>query len=170
MERSAKSAARRPTGRRGTGPVTPYLTVADAAASLAFYARAFGFKPGVTITSPEGKIIHALMRCGRAAAVMFSPEGICSGSMKAPAHSGAENPVTMYVHCLEVDALADRARAAGATILTEPADMLWGERIARIEDPDGYVWCFASKVGEFDPAKMPPVPEESADSAFDMEF
>ena len=169
-ERPAKTAAGRPVRRRSTGPVTPYITVADATASLAFYAQAFGFKAGETITSSDGKVIHAVMYCGRAAAVMLSPEGIWSGTMKTPAHSGAENPITMYVRCIKVDALADRARGAGATILTEPADMFWGDRVARIEDPDGYVWCFASKLGEFDPAGVPSAAEESADPGFDIEF
>ena len=156
--------------RRGTGPITPYLTVADATASLAFYARAFGFRVGETITSPDGKVIHVVMRCGRASDVMFSPEGIWSGTMKSPLHSGAECPLTMYVRCIEVDALADQARAVGAKILTEPTDMPWGDRIVRIEDPDGYVWCFASKTGEFDPAKLPSAAEESAGADFDIEF
>ena len=172
MERSVKTkAAPSATGRRRImGPVTPYLTVADATTSLAFYAQAFGFKPGVILTSPDGKVIHAVMNSGRVAAVMFSPEGIWSGTVKAPAHSGAENPITMYVRCLEVDALADRARAVGAKILTKPTDMFWGDRVVRIEDPDGYIWCFASKVSEFDPAKMPTLAEESSGSEFDIEF
>lgn len=169
-ERTVKTAGSRPVSRRGTGPVTPYLTVADAAASLAFYAQAFGFKAGETITSPDGRIIRAVMRCGRATVVMFSPEGIWSGTMKAPVRSGAECPLTMYVRCLEVDARADQARAVGAKILTEPTDMFWGDRIARIEDPDGYIWCFASEIGEFDPAKMPSVAEESTGSDIDIAF
>jgi len=166
----AKAAAKKPAKRRSAGPITPYLTVADATASLTFYAQAFGFKPGVTISAPDGKVIHAVMHCGRAVAVMFSPEGTWSGTMKTPAHSGAENPITMYVRYAEVDALADRARAAGATILTEPTDMFWGDRIARIADLDGYVWCFASKIGKFDPAKMPPVGEESVDFDLDIQL
>jgi uncharacterized glyoxalase superfamily protein PhnB len=166
----AKAAAKKRPKRRGAGPVTPYLTVADATASLAFYAQAFGFKPGVTISAADSRIIHAVMHCGHAVAVMFSPEGTWSGSMKAPAHSGAENPITMYVPRFKVDALTERARAAGATILTEPADMFWGNRIARIADPDGYVWCFASKTGKFDPAKMPPVADESADFDLDIQL
>jgi uncharacterized glyoxalase superfamily protein PhnB len=166
----AKAAAKKPAKRHSAGPITPYLTVADATASLAFYAQAFGFKPGVIISAADGRIIHAVMHCGRAVAVMFSPEGIWSGIMKTPAHSGAENPITMYVPYFEVDALADRARAAGATILTEPTDMFWGDRIARIADPDGYVWCFASKIGKFDPAKMPEATEESADFDLDIEL
>lgn len=90
--------------------------------------------------------------------------------MKAPVRSGAECPLTMYVRCLEVDARADQARAIGAKILTEPTDMFWGDRIARIEDPDGYIWCFASEIGEFDPAKMPSVAEESTGSDIDIAF
>jgi uncharacterized glyoxalase superfamily protein PhnB len=165
-----KAAAKKAVRRRSTGPLTPYLTVVDATASLAFYAKAFGFKPGVTISSHDGKIIHVVMHYRGAVAIMFSPEGIWSGKMQAPVHSGAENPITMYVRCPKVDALTDRARAAGATILTEPADMFWGERIARIADPDGYVWCFATPVEKFDPGKMPRVAEERADSDLDIQF
>ena len=159
-------------------PVTPYLTVADVAASLAFYAQAFGFTPGMTLSSPDGKIIHAAMDYSGALAIQFSPQGIWSGSMQSPAHSGAENPITLHVRCPDVDAMTARARAAGATILSEPADMFWGERIARIADPDGYVWCFATRFGDFDPGKvpevveeiLPPAAEESPAADLDLEF
>jgi uncharacterized glyoxalase superfamily protein PhnB len=166
----AGTAAKKTRRPRAANRVTPYLTVVDAAASLDFYARAFGFKPGVTRSSREGKIIHAAMRYQGAVAIMFAPEGIYSGTMQAPAHSGAENPIMMHVNCPKVDALVARARAAGATILTEPADMFWGERIARVADPDGYVWCFAARIGEFDPAGMPQVATQVADSDFDFEL
>lgn len=81
--------------------------------------------------------------------------------MKAPATSKVENPVVLYVPCRNVDNLAARARSAGATIASEPEDMFWGERITRIVDPDGYVWCFAAKRGEFDATRIPPVVEQS---------
>ena len=144
--------------KRGS-PVIPYLTVSDAIASLAFYQQAFGFKRGETVSLPDGRLIQVVMHHAGAVAVKFSPEGICSGSMQAPVTSGAENPIVLYVPCRKVDDLTARARAAGATIAFEPQDMFWGERIARIVDPDGYVWCFAAKVGKFDPHKMPQVAE-----------
>jgi lactoylglutathione lyase len=31
----------------------------------------------------------------------------------------------------------DRLRAGGVVITEEPADQAWGERVARVEDPDG---------------------------------
>jgi len=37
----------------------------------------------------------------------------------------------------DVDALIETLRAEGVTVLRDPADMPWGERIATIADPDG---------------------------------
>ena len=141
----------------GGSPVIPYLTVKDAAASLAFYEHAYGFKRDKTLTLPDGTLLQVVMRHMGGVAFKFSPEGPWSGTMKAPATSGAENPIVLNVPCRKVDELTERARAAGATIASEPEDMFWGERIARIVDPDGYVWCFAATIGKFDPEKIPRV-------------
>jgi uncharacterized glyoxalase superfamily protein PhnB len=151
---------KRKAARRRASPVIPYLTVSDAVASLAFYEEAFGFKRGETVSLPDGRLIQVVMHHAGAVAFKFSPEGICSGSMQAPVTSGAEDPIVLYVPCRKVDDLTERARTAGATIASEPADMFWGERIARIADPDGYIWCFAAKVGKFDPHKIPRAAEE----------
>ncbi len=35
------------------------------------------------------------------------------------------------------DEAVERLRAAGATVTEEPADQPWGERVARVLDPDG---------------------------------
>ena len=157
----AKAETTRKRKAAGVNPVIPYLTVRDVVASLTFYERAFGFKRGETVSLPDGRLIQAVMLHAGTVAVKFSPEGVWSGSMQAPVTSGAENPVVLYVPCREVDDLTARARAAGATIAFEPQDMFWGERIARIVDPDGYVWCFAAKIGKFDPQKIPQAVEEN---------
>jgi len=43
----------------------------------------------------------------------------------------------MYVYVDDVDRLVAKLRAEGVTVLRDPADMPWGERIATIADPDG---------------------------------
>lgn len=43
----------------------------------------------------------------------------------------------MFVYVADVDELVPQLRAEGVTILKDPADMPWGERIASIADPDG---------------------------------
>lgn len=32
--------------------------------------------------------------------------------------------------------------------VSAPEDMFWHDRICRLQDPDGYIWCFATYLGE----------------------
>jgi catechol 2,3-dioxygenase-like lactoylglutathione lyase family enzyme len=43
----------------------------------------------------------------------------------------------------EVDAVTEEARAAGATIVREPAETFWGGYSAAFTDPDGHPWEIA---------------------------
>jgi lactoylglutathione lyase len=51
----------------------------------------------------------------------------------------------MFVYVDDVDAVLPRLRAAGVTVLREPADMPWGERMASVADPDGNPVALASE-------------------------
>lgn len=135
--------------------VTTYLTVADGARALAFYERAFGFTPGNVMREDDGRVGHAEMHYQGAIVIMFAPEGAWGSTDRTPAHMGLSLPLNFYVYCPDVDARTDEAKRAGAKVLAAPQDMFWGDRMAKLEDPDGYVWCFATRTGEFDPAKMP---------------
>jgi uncharacterized glyoxalase superfamily protein PhnB len=132
--------------------VCTYLTVKDADASLAFYEKAFGFEKKMSMPGPGGKTGHAEMSW-RGNVIMFSPEGM--GPCQAPVTTGARPPFTIYVYCDDVDALFKRATAAGAKVEQAPQDMFWGDRMCHLADPDGYLWNFATNVGDFDPSKIP---------------
>jgi uncharacterized glyoxalase superfamily protein PhnB len=43
-----------------------------------------------------------------------------------------------------VDEIAKRVKARGGVLLTEPADMPWGARVFRLQDPDGFTWAISS--------------------------
>ena len=60
----------------------------------------------------------------------------------APARPGGE--VVFLV--ADVDAEAERLRAAGATILAGPMDRVWGHRTLHVEDPDGFVVELAEEI------------------------
>ena len=45
-----------------------------------------------------------------------------------------------------IDAHCERARAAGAVIVREPADQFYGDRVYAARDPEGHVWSFAQTV------------------------
>jgi lactoylglutathione lyase len=43
----------------------------------------------------------------------------------------------LWVYAASCDAAVERLRGAGVTVIEEPADQPWGERVARVLDPDG---------------------------------
>ena len=45
-----------------------------------------------------------------------------------------------------VDALCERARAAGAKIEREPADQPYGDRVFTCLDPEGHSWSFGQTI------------------------
>jgi len=140
----------------GMNWLIPYLTVADADGAIDFYHRAFGFESEGTVAGPDGRVMHASMKYQGATVVMFSPEGsMGEHKMRTPAHMGVELPINLYVYTPDVDALAERIRAAGGVILQGPEDMFWGDRWMGVRDPDGYFWSFATNIGSFDPSKVP---------------
>jgi uncharacterized glyoxalase superfamily protein PhnB len=89
--------------------VSPYLTVMDAGASLAFYEAAFGFTTRFAKTGPDGSIMHAEM-AWHDGVIMFGPEGLGGGECRSPATLGISSPVSLYVYCEDVDVQAHRSR------------------------------------------------------------
>ncbi len=47
----------------------------------------------------------------------------------------------------DVDALAARAKAMGASVTQEPQDMFWGDRFAMFTDPFGHAWQIGAPKG-----------------------
>lgn len=135
--------------------LTPYLMVRDAEESLGFYEQAFGFERGNVMPAPSGGIGHAELHYRGKVIIMFAPEGAWGSTDQCPKSSGHKSSVGLYVYCEDVDALTARARAAGAEVLRDLEDAFWGDRMVVLGDPSGYHWTFATKVGEFDPTKIP---------------
>jgi uncharacterized glyoxalase superfamily protein PhnB len=133
----------------------PFLVVRDADAALAFYQKAFGLAKRMVMPGPDGKALHvevswhdAVIMLGREQATPKSPH-------RAPVTTGVPPAVGLYLYCDDVDALFDRATAAGAKGVQPPTDMFWGDRMCTVTDPDGHSWSFATNVADFDPSKAP---------------
>jgi len=47
---------------------------------------------------------------------------------------------------------------AGLEVIKVPLDMVsfHGDRTFRVEDPEGYIWDFATWTTDFDPSQLPP--------------
>lgn len=49
----------------------------------------------------------------------------------------ASQRVALWVYTDDCDALVAAVRHAGGTVIEAPVDQPWGERVARVTDPDG---------------------------------
>jgi uncharacterized glyoxalase superfamily protein PhnB len=122
--------------------LTPNLIVRDCAKAIEFYKAAFGAQELMRMPSPDGKTIwHAELRIGDS--TIFMNDEMPGMGTSAPAASNPV-PVTMWVYAQDCDAAFRRAVAAGAKPTMEPADMFWGDRVAAVADPYGYLWSFAT--------------------------
>ena len=111
---SGRQAAGPASGRRAAAPaggVTPYLIVKDAAAAIAFYTKILGAKEQYRLTDPSGKVGHAELAI-RNGQIFLADEFPSFGALAPPTVGGS--PVGLHVYVADVDAVMERARAAGA--------------------------------------------------------
>jgi PhnB protein len=126
--------------------ITPYLLYNDGEAALDFLGRAFGFEETLRYSGSEGQVDHAEMKLGDSQIYLGSPgEGY-----QNPRELG-QATVHLYIEVDDVDALFERATAAGAEVVEEPADQEYGQRRCGLLDPEGHKWWFAQTVHEMAP-------------------
>lgn len=112
--------------------VIPVLSCPDVVESSAWLRRAFGFMERLAIGSHRIQLSYG------------------SGSLVLV--DGTDGPATVMVRVEDADAHCARARAAGATILSEPTDHPYGERQYTATDPVGHTWTFSETIADVDPA------------------
>jgi uncharacterized glyoxalase superfamily protein PhnB len=127
--------------------IIPYVLYADVDAALEFLARAFGFQERLRYTGAEGYVSHAEMRLGDGIVFLGDP----GEAYRNPKQLGG-NTVLVNVYVDDVDAHCARARAAGAEIIEEPEDQVYGERRYAAADPEGHRWYFGQVVRDVSPA------------------
>jgi PhnB protein len=125
--------------------IIPMLVCRDVAAEIAFCVAAFEASELSRRTADDGSIVHALLEIQQSL-LMLHDESPHLGS-RAPEPDGS-SPVVTYLYGDDVDAVIERAVAAGAKILLPAADQSWGDRVGRILDPAGHVWNIAARIGE----------------------
>jgi PhnB protein len=135
----------------GYSTLIAYLAVDDAAAAIEFYQRAFGAKERVRMDAPHGKIGHAEVEIGDSLIMFADP--FPQSSTKSPKELGGTTAsFLMYVE--DVDAAVKKAVDAGGTILMEPEDQFWGDRLGSVTDPFGHVWQIATHVEDLEPDEI----------------
>jgi uncharacterized glyoxalase superfamily protein PhnB len=133
--------------------------VTGGVAALEFYKKAFGAKELERELTPGGKLIHGRLRIGDS---MLMLSDVFPGSNVASPSAVGTTTVTLHIYSKDVEALWDRAIAAGAKVTMPLEDQYWGERYGHLLDPFGHHWSLAMRV------KMPRA-ERAAKKKYAME-
>lgn len=86
---------------------------------------------------------------GNSAIVVAKP-GIHADAAPSTLESPGAHSVTLRV--TNIDQLFERAQAAGARVLAEPADHMYGERQCSFVDPWGRPWTLSETIFDSDPS------------------
>jgi PhnB protein len=135
---------------KGYHSISPSLTCKNAARAMEFYKQVFGAEEIMRMPGPGGVIMHAEMRIGDS--VIFLNDEI-PGMAKAPDGTSL-NPVYLFLYTEDVDSVCSRAVAAGSKITMPIANMFWGDRYGKFNDPFGHSWGVATHVEDVAPEEM----------------
>lgn len=135
----------------GFRTVTPHLICNGAAAAIDFYKKAFNAVELMRLPGPKDRLMHACIRIGDSH-VMLVDEMPEWGALGPKSLKGS--PVTIHLFVPDVEAFVAQAVAAGATITMPIADMFWGDRYGKLEDPFGHQWSVATHQRDVSPEAL----------------
>ncbi len=135
----------------GYHTVTPYLVCNGAAQAIDFYKKAFAAKELLRMPGPDGKLMHAEIKIGDSH-VMLGDEVPQMGATSPATLKGTA--VHLFIYSKNVDKAYAQATGAGATGVMPPADMFWGDRYCKLQDPFGHCWSIATHIEDMTPKEM----------------
>jgi uncharacterized glyoxalase superfamily protein PhnB len=127
--------------------VVPVLAYEDVAAAIGWLSSAFGFREVLRWTDPAGIVRVAEMESDGGAVMLEARERGGAGESRSRSHGC--HYILVFVD--RVDEHFERARQAGARIMTEPEDKPWGLRQYLAEDLGGHRWEFSEHLRDVRP-------------------
>jgi uncharacterized glyoxalase superfamily protein PhnB len=129
--------------------VVPMIAYEDGNAAMDWLIETFGFVEADRRVAPDGRLTHGELEAGGAIIMLASP----TPDYQSPKHhretceaarKWSRVPYIIDGVLVQVDDIAahcERARAAGAVILSEPEDTPDGRHYC-VEDIEGHRWMF----------------------------
>lgn len=133
----------------GYPDVIPMLAYENGVAAMDWLAKAFGFRERTRMVGEDGMLSHGEMEAGDGVIMLATPTREYQSPKRhretcAQARKWSEVPWVIdgvLVHVDDLDAHYERAKSAGARILSEPQHDEPGARY-RAEDLEGHRWFF----------------------------
>ena len=124
--------------------VTAELHYRDPRAAIEWLSRAFGFQTRMLIADEGGRVIFADVGLGGASFAITPEEP--PRKLSPISVAGANTQLVRIRGAFDVDAHCAEARAAGATIVQEPLEFFFGDRVYVAADLEGHLWSFAQRI------------------------
>jgi uncharacterized glyoxalase superfamily protein PhnB len=129
--------------------VIPAMRYRDAPGAIEWLCRAFGFEKHAVYPNADGTIAHAQLTFGNGMVMLGSVSNGTpySALLRQPDEIGRAETQSPCLIVADCDAVYATAKAAGAEMVMEIADMDYGGRAFTCRDPEGHMWS----VGSYDP-------------------
>jgi PhnB protein len=121
------------TALEGMRTVTPYLHHTNPLGLIDFLKQAFSAQELGIYKSPDGRLMHAVLRIGTAILEMGETTPM---------------PASFYLYVPDANSLYEQAVTAGAKSVYAPVDQPYGDRMGVVEDAWGNTWCIATHLGQ----------------------
>jgi uncharacterized glyoxalase superfamily protein PhnB len=123
----------RPNRSLPAASVVPELPYRDVREAVDWLTRAFGFRERLQIGDHRAQLVYE-----EGAVIVIQRD--------------EPTAARVLVRVADANAHHERAREAGATILSAPEDFPYGERQYNAQDPAGHIWTFSESIADVDPA------------------
>lgn len=116
------------------GEFFPIIACTDLLRTRDFYEKAFGAVENYRFPT-EGTPAYIAMKLGSSSIGLGDGTGLNAYGERALPATG--HPVDLCLYVDDLDATLATATSHGGTLVSAPADMPWGERVAWLRDPEG---------------------------------
>jgi len=129
--------------------VIPGMRYRDALAAIEWLVKAFGFEKNAVYMGEGNVVMHAQLTFGNGMVMLGSVENGSAYSklMAQPDEIGMKETQSACLVVSDADAVYATAKAAGAVMVMDIADMEYGGRAFTCRDPEGHLWS----IGTYDP-------------------
>lgn len=125
--------------------VTASLTITPCADAIDFYVAAFGAtEVEERMVMPDGLVAHAEIEI-EGTRIMLGDEWP-DAPTRSPASLDGCSTASLFIYTSDVDALWERALAAGAEVVFPLEEQFYGDRAGRVRDPFGHTWGLGQQV------------------------
>lgn len=122
--------------------VYPVFRFGNANAMITWLGEAFGFVEHEVYRDDQGAVVHAELAFG--SAMIMIGQARDDAFAKIIGHPNGPCGKAIYLAVEDVDALFNRARAAGATIRESLTERDYGSREFICQDPEGNIWSIGT--------------------------